>query len=182
MKHLFIVNPAAGGGDRTAEVAAQARRVLARRCAEYEIYTTAGPMDAAEKVAAEAERSGELRVYACGGDGTLNECVNGAAGRENVALAHYPMGTGNDFIKCFGHDPERFRNLEALVEGEARPLDLIDCNGRAAVNICSVGVDARIGTDVHKYSGLPVLGGATGYVTSTAVNLFKGVGREMRVI
>ena len=182
MKHLFIVNPKAGGRDRTAEVASLARRALAERRAEYEIYTTAGPMDAAGKVALEAEDCEALRVYACGGDGTLNECVNGAAGRENVAVTHFPTGTGNDFVKVFGAGAKRFSDLDALVGGEVRRFDLMDCNGRAALNICSVGVDARIGLEVHKYSSLPVLGGATGYVTSTAVNLLRGVGREMRVI
>ena len=48
-------------------------------------------------------RPGEpLRVYACGGDGTLNEVVNGAAGLDHVAVTNVPKGTGNDFLKIFG--------------------------------------------------------------------------------
>jgi YegS/Rv2252/BmrU family lipid kinase len=148
---------------------------------EYELYTTAGPMDACEKIKKEAETGAQLRVYACGGDGTLNECVCGAVGRENVAVTHYPTGTGNDFIKTFGPECVRFRSLPELLRGEVRPLDAIDCNGRACVNICSVGIDARIGTDVHKYSSLPLLGGAAGYVTSTVVNLIKGIRTPMRI-
>lgn len=183
MKHLFIVNPVAGGRDNTETVRAAVEAAFAAgREGDWEVYTTKAPMDACDRIVAEAEAGGELRVYACGGDGTLNECVCGAAGRKNVAVTHYPCGTGNDFVRCFGPEGERFRDLEALLDGEARTLDVIDCNGRCSVNICSVGIDARIGTDVHKYSSLPLLGGKMAYVTSAAVNLFKGVREPLRVI
>ena len=182
MKHLFIVNPVAGGRDRTEEVAAQAAEEFARRGGgSYEIYTTTAPMDAARKIREAAADGGELRVYACGGDGTLNECVCGAVGHGNVALTHFPGGTGNDFVRCFGEEKDRFRDLPALLDGEVRALDAIDCNGRMSINICSVGIDARIGTDVHKYSALPLLGGKASYITSAAVNLIKGVRQDLRV-
>ena len=182
MKHLFIINPAAGGTDRSEAVGAAVAQAFSGRSGDFEVYTTKAPMDAARKIALEADLCSALRVYACGGDGTLNECVCGAVGRENVAVAHYPTGTGNDFVKTFGEDVGRFRDLPALIDGEVHPLDVIDCNGRACVNICSVGIDARIGTDVHKYSEIPVIGGATGYVTSLAVNLAKGIRTQMHVV
>ena len=181
MKHLFIINPAAGKTDSTSAVAAEVEAAFQGSGAEYEIYTTVGPMDACEKIRKEAETGEELRVYACGGDGTLNECVCGAAGRGNVAVTHYPCGTGNDFIKTFGPEHARFHDLSELLRGEVRKLDAIDCNGRACINICSVGIDARIGTDVHKYSSLPLVGGAAGYVTSTVVNLVKGIRTPMLI-
>ena len=153
MKHLFIVNPVAGGRDSTAEVTARVAEAFSARPGEnYEVYTTSAPMDASRKIEAEAARGGELRVYACGGDGTLNECVCGAVGRGNVAVTHYPCGTGNDFVRCFGDERERFRTLGELLDGEIRTLDAIDCNGRCSVNICSVGIDARIGTDATNYT------------------------------
>ena len=181
MKHLFIVNPVAGGRDRTGEIAAQTARAFAERGGSFEVYTTTAPMDACRKIEADAASGEELRVYACGGDGTLNECVCGAAGRGNVAVTHFPGGTGNDFVRCFGAEKDRFRVLDELLDGEVRPLDIIDCNGRKSVNICSVGIDARIGTDAHKYSALPLLGGKASYITSAAVNLIKGVKQPLRV-
>ena len=138
-------------------------------------------MDAVEKIRSTAANGEELRVYACGGDGTLNECVNGAAGLKIVAVTHFPCGTGNDFIKMFGDDKSRFFDLSELASGEVRPIDLISCNGRYSINICSMGLDARVGTDVHKYSGLPLLGGPAGYVASLAVNFVKGVSQPMTV-
>ena len=184
MKHLFIVNPVAGGKDRTEEVAAAAQAVLGPAGLEYEVYVTMAPMDAVDKIRADAAVCDDLRVFACGGDGTLNECVNGAALLPNVSVTCYPYGTGNDFIKVFGDEAERgrFRDLSQLVYGEIRKFDLIETCGRYSVNICSVGADARIGTDVHKYSSIPVLGaGPMAYVTSTVVNVFKGLNQPVKV-
>ena len=181
MKHLFIVNPVAGGKDRSQEIRTLAEQALQDGGAPFEVYVTKAPMDACGKIRSDAASGETLRVYACGGDGTLNECVNGAAGLANVAVTHFPCGTGNDFIKMFGDEKERFFHLEELVNGEVRPLDVIECCGRYSINICSVGVDARIGTDVHKYSHIPVIGGATGYVVSTVVNLVKGITQKLAV-
>ena len=181
MKHLFIVNPKAGGKDKSIAVSRAVRAAFENRQGEYEIYVTKGPMDAVQKIRGEASNEAHLRVYACGGDGTFNECVCGAALLENVAVAPFPTGTGNDFCRMFGTEKDLFRDLNALLDGTEHPIDLIDCNGRWSANICSVGIDARIGTEVHKYSSLPVIGGAGGYVISTLVNVFKGINRPMRV-
>lgn len=181
MKHLFIVNPKAGGKDKSIAVSRAVRAAFENRQGEYEIYVTKGPMDAVQKIRGEASNEAPLRVYACGGDGTFNECVCGAALLENVAAAPFPTGTGNDFCRMFGAEKDLFRDLNALLDGTEHPIDLIDCNGRWSANICSVGIDARIGTEVHKYSSLPVIGGAGGYVVSTLVNVFKGISRPMRV-
>lgn len=182
MKHLFIINPAAGGKKTSASlVADRAVRTMSGISDEYELYTTKAPMDACSKIRTEALSRKELRVYACGGDGTLNECVNGAAGSQNVAVAHYPCGTGNDFIKTFEADKDVFFDLGRLVRGFVRPVDVIDVNGRLSINICSVGIDARIGADVHKYSSLPLIGGSTGYVVSLIVNFFKQINMPMTV-
>ncbi len=181
MKQLFIVNPVAGGRDATEEVHTLVQAAFRDREDPFEIYVTRSPHDATAKIRLESASGGELRVYACGGDGTFNECVCGAAQRRNVAVCPFPTGTGNDFCRMFGTDADLFRNLDALLEGQVRPIDLISCNGSYSANICSVGIDARIGTDVHKYSHLPIVGGAGGYIISAAVNACKGIATDMRV-
>jgi len=183
MKHLFVINPAAGGvKGRAPEVEREIRGFAESLGDPFETYMTRSPMDACAKIAAESERADMLYVYACGGDGTLNECANGAALRENVAITHYPCGTGNDFLKTFGKENvAKFRDLRALAGGTARKLDLIDCSGRYSINICSVGIDARVARDVHKFSSIPVIGGATGYVVALVVNVIRGVGETFRI-
>ena len=182
MKHLFIVNPVAGGSDKTEEVRAKIVSAFAQRPEQdYEIYVTKGPMDATEKIRAEAADGKELRVYACGGDGTFNECAAGAAELKNTAVCPFPTGTGNDFCRMFGAEKDLFRDLEALLDGTVHPIDAIDCSGRWSVNICSAGIDARIGTNVHKYTDLPLVGGAAGYVVSAVVEMFRGIASPMRI-
>ena len=73
------------------------------------------------------------------------------------------------------------RQIQLYEYGTVRKLDLVDCNGRYGINICSVGIDARVGADVHKYSNIPLIGGATGYVVSLVVNVLKGVTQKFRV-
>ncbi|MCL2820826.1 MAG: diacylglycerol kinase family lipid kinase [Oscillospiraceae bacterium] len=183
MKHLFIINPVAGGNKNQGEDVGRLIKEFANTLKDpYEIYITKEPMDACRKISEDAKLTDDLRVYACGGDGTLNECANGAANRPNVAITHFPCGTGNDFLKTFGKENiDMFRDLNALATGTVREIDLIDCNGRYGINICSVGIDARIGTDVHKYSKIPLIGGATGYIVSLVINVIKGVTQKFRV-
>ena len=182
MKHLFIVNPVAGGGDRSDLVRSKVVSAFAQRPEEeVEIYVTKAPLDATEKIRAEAADGKALRVYACGGDGTFNECAAGVMGMPNAAVCPFPTGTGNDFCRMFGAEKDLFRDLEALLAGSVHPIDAIDCNGRCSVNICSAGIDARIGTNVHKYTDLPLVGGAAGYVVSAVVEMCRGIARPMRI-
>jgi diacylglycerol kinase family enzyme len=67
MKHLFIVNPVAGGKNHSDYVAREAEKAFALSGENYELYVTLAPMDAVVRVAAEAKKGAPLRVYACGG-------------------------------------------------------------------------------------------------------------------
>ena len=180
MKHLFIINPTAGGKDRTEEVRALTAEIFTEN-EDYELYTTGYAGEAVAAVRAYAQSCDELRVYAVGGDGTLNECVNGAAGLPNVSVTCFPGGTGNDFVRMFGTEKDSFRDLEALVRGEVRPIDLIEVNGRYGINICSVGIDARIGARVHDYTKYPFIGGTKAYVCSLLANIWNGINQPMTI-
>ena len=172
MKHLFIINPAAGSRDRTADYTAEIRRLCAGL--DYEIAVSAAPGEC-RRLAREAARTGEeVRIYACGGDGTLNEVASGAAGFPNAAVTAYSGGSGNDFVKLFS-DPEAFSDLSRLLDAEEASFDMILCNDDLALNICSVGLDARIGTDVARYKRIPFIHGFNAYALSTLINLFRGI-------
>ena len=174
MTHLFIINPAAGSRDRSGEYRQKIEAAFAGRPDPYRIEISKGPGDCT-KLAREAAESGEeYRIYACGGDGTLNEVVQGAAGYDNVAITVYSGGSGNDFVKMFD-DPKAFFDINRLLDAETATFDLIKCNDDYSLNICSVGLDARIGTDVQAYKRLPLLHGFRAYVASTVINLFKRI-------
>ena len=179
MRHLFIINPAAGKKSSTAELEGQ----LNKLAFPHEVVYTEAAGDA-ERLARKAALTGEpVRIYACGGDGTLNEVVNGAAGYPNAAVTCVPKGTGNDFLKIFGENYRSlFYDIDALSRGEEAEFDLIDCNGRLGIDVACAGVDARIAADVHRYKGLFFAHGMGAYVMSLIENIFfKGICRPMRV-
>lgn len=173
MKHIFIINPMAGkrGGAQKLEENIRALGI------PTEIVYTRETGDA-RRIAREAAEGGEpVRLYACGGDGTLNEVVNGAAGFANAAVTNVPIGTGNDFLKIFGPDYRaRFSDLQALSRGPQAAMDLIDCNGQLGIDIVCTGVDARIAVDKDSYKVLPLVSGIGAYILSLVANvLFKPI-------
>ena len=172
--HLFIINPAAGSYNRTEEASAVIHKICRARKLDYEIRVSTAPGECARIAREACERGGQLRIYACGGDGTLNEVVGGVAGYDNAAVTVYSGGSGNDFVKLFD-EPKAFFDLNRLMDADEATFDLIRCNDRYSLNICSVGLDARIGTDVSNYKRLPFLHGFKAYAASTVVNLFKGI-------
>ena len=174
MKHLFIINPAAGSYNRTEEYSAVIHKLCRERKLSYEIRVSTAPGEATRIAREAAETGEELRLYACGGDGTLNEVVAGAAGHDNAAVTVFSGGSGNDFVKIFD-DPKSFFDLERLLDAEEATFDLIRCNEDLALNICSVGLDARIAADVSRYKRLPLLQGFRAYAASTVVNVIRGI-------
>lgn len=181
MKHLFIVNPNAGKKRDIEKFCEQVHEVFRDRQVEIIFTERAGH---AEELARGAAQSGEeVRIYACGGDGTLNEVVCGAAGYDNAAVTNVPHGTGNDFLKIFGENYRAgFSDLAALADGPQAAFDLMDCNGKLGLGVVCAGVDARIAADVHKYKRLPLVGGIGAYILSMVENfLFKDIARPANI-
>lgn len=182
MKFLFVVNPIAGGSDHTQQIMEMAESAFKNRPDdEYEIYITKAPLDATREIAERAEAGDHLYVLSCGGDGTFNECCNGAAGHENIAVAPFPVGTGNDFCRMFGEQKDLYLDLPAILDGSSHKIDLARVNERYCACIASVGFDARIGTNVHNYSKLPFCKGPGAYIASLVVETFKGMTRNVKI-
>jgi diacylglycerol kinase (ATP) len=123
VKTAFIVNPASGNGST-------GRRwpEIARRAADNGLrgdpFFTAGPGDGAE-LARTAVEGGAALLVVVGGDGTVNEVVNGLLAAESDAeLALVPGGTGDDFARSFGIPTEAGRALEVAASAAAVPIDV----------------------------------------------------------
>ena len=171
MKHIFIINPTAGKSDSRQKIYDMADSLRQKHGLDVQCILTKKQGHATELARKLCESGEELRFYACGGDGTVNEVANGIIGYDNAAMSVIPVGTGNDFLKNFGDDAEN------LWDGPQFPMDAIDVNGRVALTIACSGIDARVAKDVHKYSESPLLDGKGSYIYSLAVNfLFKGIG------
>jgi diacylglycerol kinase (ATP) len=182
LRHVFLINPRAGRQDRTKALYAMAEGLRRQHGLVCTCMLTGRPGGATEIARRLAETGEALRIYACGGDGTLFEVANGLAGFPNAAMTCIPSGTGNDFLKNFGADVPRFLDAENLWDGPAFPLDLIDCNGRYCLTIACNGIDARVAESVHQFSAVPFLNGRGSYLCSVALNvLFRGIGRHWTV-
>ena len=181
-KDVFIINPAAGKKGRSDEVTGLVRQTAAARGLDAEICVTAHKGHAAELVSRIAGEDPErvCRFYACGGDGTLNEVVCGAAEHPNAQVACYPCGTGNDFIKLFS-GAEHFLDLDRLIDAPTIPLDLIRINDKYALNLCSAGIDARVADWVGRHNRSIPLSGKLVYDLSLIVNFFGRIWRNYEV-
>jgi lipid kinase YegS len=97
----------------------------------------------ARRYARAAARSGCDVVAAAGGDGTVNEVVNGlVASRSGTALAIVPLGTANDFAKGLGIPEDVGSALRVAAEGTARPVDIARVNRRCFINVSTGGFGA----------------------------------------
>lgn len=187
MHVTLIANPAAGTAqDRTPVEEARDRLRAAGHVVV--MLETAGPGDA-ERLAARAVRDGADLVIAAGGDGTLNEVVNGVASIEGAlsgcALGILPVGTGNDFARTLGIEPTDAA-IEALVAGHSRPIDLVRLDGRVFLNASAGGFTAETSSQVTSELKQAVgklaylIGGARAFLEYEPVRaLVEGAGRRI---
>lgn len=169
MKHIFIINPKAGGKDSSDKIVNLIKQYEGK--IDYYIYITKAIKDAYRYAKEFCENNqGELRFYACGGDGTLNEVINGVFGYPNVSVTNFPSGSGNDFIKYFDKR-ERFANLDNLINGEETQTDLLKVNDRYVVNVCNLGFDATVADNFYKFRAKPLVRGKSAYRLSVFYSL-----------
>ena len=148
MKYCFILNPAAGKGRVVEELEQNIQSTFQEKDLHFEIYHTTGVGDASEYVkrTVALDPLEQYRFYACGGDGTLCEVVNGVMSlehRERVAVGLIPSGTGNDFVRNFTYG-ENFHNIEAQIAATEKPIDLLRCGDMYAINMINIGFDCEV--------------------------------------
>lgn len=163
---IFIVNPAAGKGAHVQSLCARIQDHFSACGENFAIHQTSGAGDALDFVRSypNADRR-QLCFVACGGDGTLHEVVNGAAVRQDCAVSVIPCGSGNDYVKNFS-GAEAFADLKKLVNGQPHPVDLLDCSGEYAINLCNIGFDARVAHHMSKFKKIPLISGPLAYTLS----------------
>ena len=180
MKYIFVINPKAGDG---AGEAAVRRAVLSMPEGPLcETYLTKCPGDAEcfIKNWCENHPEEEVRFIACGGDGTLNEVCNGAAGFRNVSLTVYPCGSGNDFVKAYG-GAERFLDIPALLSAPAKPIDLMKAGDRYCDNILNFGFDTTVAITINKDREKSGHGNKSSYTKGVATALIKSMDNTVTV-
>lgn len=178
MKHLFILNPVAGKG-KTLGLVPEIREYCEGKNLEYEIITTEYP-EHATKIAKTHSAAQTLRIYSVGGDGTLNEVLNGMAG-SGSSLAVIPSGSGNDFIRSIIGADIPGNLIKATVEGTERLIDYAKVNDKYFINITSLGFDAEVAYQGVRYKKLPFITGRMSYVLGILTSIIKCKNHQMEI-
>ncbi|MDR0854542.1 MAG: hypothetical protein LBN34_09265 [Clostridiales Family XIII bacterium] len=187
MKHYFIANPVAGKGKVRTELLPKIFAAANAAEIDYVIHRTMNIGDATRiaQAVCEEEPNEKKRFYACGGDGTLNEVLNGIVGKPNCELAVIPAGTGNDFIRNFSEPAEAFLDIAAQINGNAVEVDCLkyeflggDVNqvGESfgyAMNMFNLGFDAQAVVRMSYYKKKPFLKGTGAYIAGVGHELIK---------
>lgn len=190
---LIVVNPASSGGRTGRRWEAMAGR-LREAGLDFEAALTTRPGEAIE-IARTGVASGRRIVVAAGGDGTLNEVVNGFASETgdwrpgSTALAMLPLGTGGDFRRTFGLPGEAAAVAAVLKDGRRRRLDVgrLRYRGHSGstetryfINIASVGIGGEV---VHRVnSGFRLVNGAVTFLLASVVSGLAYHNRPMRIV
>ncbi len=156
MKKIHIFNPIAGKDKRLPEKL------------EGEIYITKSVGDA-ESFAYETSKSENVHFIVHGGDGTINEVVNGiikAEAEDRCLFSVVPKGTGNDFVRS---------------AQENTKIDVIKFNDSYCINSLNTGLDLRVVEEMEKAKKIPFVKGSFAYILGVVSVLFKHIGEKWKI-
>ncbi len=178
MKTIVIVNPASGRG-RAQKLTPTIERILHASGLDFDLLQSERPWHAAE-IAEAAARQGVDAVIAAGGDGTVNETINGLMyarqdGFVKTALGVLSIGTGNDFAASLDLPVKLEEAVQAIVGNTRRSVDIglfKGCNypkGRYFGNCVGIGFDAAGGILAEKITWAS---GLLAYLIAALQNIF----------
>jgi len=187
----FIVNPHAGNGS-TGSKWPMIEALARDRLGPFETYMTRGPGDAVLRV--KNALAQKVRLLVCvGGDGTLNEVVNGmmmheASVRSDLALGFIPNGTGCDFVRTVSIPQDLEQAIDLIAAGTVRSIDLgvlffRDDQGherrRYFHNITSFGLGGDVAQRVNRTT--KALGPFVSFMWATLVSIFSCGKKKIRL-
>lgn len=178
-KYCIIVNPIAGKG-ASGRAVPEIKAKLDEQGLEYDLIQTEYPGHAI-KLAAEAGANGYVTVVAVGGDGTVNEVINGLMQAKNdghltANLAVFPVGRGNDFSYGMGIPHELESAIQLLEKGDVRKIDVGFVkggdypDGRYFGNGIGIGFDTIVGFEAAKLP--PYISGIPAYLIAAIKTIF----------
>lgn len=181
-KVAVIVNPHAGGGSAGRDWGL-IEGLLLKRLGPFEASLTRGPQDATRMTTKYLEQAADL-IICVGGDGTLNEVVNGfivedRLVRPEAALAFIPNGTGCDFIRTANIPADINQSIDNIFAGHIERIDVgklefVDAQGKRCQryfhNITSFGLGGEVDARVNRTS--KAFGPFLSFIWATLVSIF----------
>ena len=153
--YYFIVNPAAARG-KAARVGQRVDEICQERKVDFQMVSTEKAGDATELAAAARDKYD--CVVAVGGDGTINEVVNGLIGGSSK-LGIVPVGSGNDFIRALEHPKNLIKAIDILLALKTREIDIGKAGERYFQNGLGIGFDPWVVQEtmkVHRLRGTAI--------------------------
>ena len=137
MKYYFIINPNSGKR-QLGDLESKIHQACIKRDIPYEVLYTKMPGDG-RRLAKKISDSEECTVFSVGGDGNLNDVLNGVIGSENKILGNIPYGSGNDYDRALRNYEEQYVLSDVGV-----------INGRHFINVACLGLDADVANNLDK--------------------------------
>lgn len=178
MKYLFIINPNSGKG-KASTFRPIIEKIFSSREEEYFIEETEYEGHAI-KIVKEYTSKDTYRVISIGGDGTLNEVVNGLIGTDS-SLGSIPAGSGNDFIRSIYPKMDSEELLHKLIDGDEKIIDVSKINDRYFINISSIGFDACVVKQALNFKKLPLITGSLAYLFSVFTTLITFKSQNLKI-
>jgi diacylglycerol kinase (ATP) len=180
---VIIVNPTAGSG-RAAKLLPWIRERLALR-PDADLHVTSRPGDAQE-LAARAAATGSDRLVAVGGDGTIQEVLNGvleAGARPSLGIV--PVGSGNDLARSLGLPTDAAEAWTVAIGRITRGIDVAiatDGDGRRRwfASAGGIGFDAQVAAAMATRRGWQA--GRAGYLLTTLAELRRFDNCQLRIV
>jgi len=193
MRTCAVVNPNSGSG-RTGTIWPAVEAKLNQAIGSVEVAFTDGPM-AAKRLTVQALKDGAEQIIAVGGDGTVNEVVNGffEGGRsinDRAVLALLVTGSGGDFRRTFRMPDDLDSQIERIAAGDARPIDLgrltfIDHDGRESLryfdNIASFGLSGAADMAFNRLRFPKKFGAKFAFLWATCTTVITYKNRPVRI-
>lgn len=181
MVHIFIINSHAGN----TKFSAGLRRHLSAKHSdlEYYIFHTRKARDERNLMQQILSlfRTRKLRIYCCGGSGTISNAIFGIEDFSNLEFAFYPKGFTNDFLKVFGKDEARFKDIDELIDGEVAHIDYIKTNHGNCLNTFSLGLDSEQVMRMDEFRDTSVLGKSVPYALGFLYGVFFSSPEELEI-
>lgn len=179
MKHVIIVNPAAGNKNNLKR-GKNIQKLLLKNGIDSKIVVSTRPNEI-PKLVKDISQTGQTRFYSVGGDGTLNEVITGLIGTDSEVVV-VPAGTGNDFVKTVSCYKSMRKIVLASINTSPTPTDVILFNNnRYCINILNLGLDAQIAANMEKFRKIPFISGSTKYNLSIFYTLTHAKNYRLKV-
>ena len=192
MRYIFFVNPVAGTGKEADQLVEDIHDLMREMRQEfnYKVVITKGDDDGiirARNLARDLQGE-EARFYVAGGDGSINEVLNGVFGYENISIGVIPIGTGNDTVRNFPEAGD-FKSLEKQVKGTSKKIDVLKYTGvingreqtRYCINMFNIGFDCNVVELTNRLKQKPLLSGSLAYLMAVAGMVIKKKGTSLTI-